>query len=365
MATPFFSLIVPVYNTPEPYMKTCFESLKEQTFGDFEVLLIDDGSREECAAFLKTESETDPRFRLFRQENAGISVARNKGIENARGAWILFLDADDWMEGNACERLHGYLENTDADMLVFNGVEEYLSGPTKIVYRLEPGKCYDFSEIDIREMLYRQLLLPSNKGGGLCFCWDKAYRRSFLNKNGLWFTPGIRKSEDKLFNMHCCRKLGKLLYVEEVLYHYRIHSESLVHRYSATVDHDRATLIIHLEPTVKAMGEELSVLKGIPYTKLEWDFDMYCFAIILDVLKQKYYHPDNPDKKTRRRDALAFLRRSPFKEVFSRLPYRKLTARTKLKKFMLSAGLVSTYSFVRAWKESRVRDRSLNWFSKK
>lgn len=349
---PFFSIIVPVYNTPEPYLKASLESLRKQTFADFEVLLVDDGSGEACAARLRAEAEKDARFRIIRQENAGVSVARNTGIENANGEWILFLDADDWLEENACERLHGYLNNTDADMLLFNGVKEYANGQKGILYALEHGKCYDFSDIAVKELFYRRIMQPPYSDGGrphgLYFTWDKAYRRSFIRENKIRFIPGVRKSEDKLFISHCFGKLGKLRYEEEILYHYRINSESACNRYSATADRDRAFLIEQLRPVAKAMDEELSRIKAVPYTKVGHDLNSFIFAVISDVLALKYYHPDNPKKKTRRRDALAFLHSSPFKESLRAMSYREHGTSGKMKKFMLTHGFVDTYFILKS-----------------
>ena len=113
-----FSIIIPVYNV-EPYLRTCLESVFNQSFDDWEVVCVNDGSTDGSAAILEAYSAKDNRLRIITQSNGGLSAARNAGMKEAKGDHILFLDSDDWLEANALETLAQNLD--DEDMLCFSG----------------------------------------------------------------------------------------------------------------------------------------------------------------------------------------------------------------------------------------------------
>ena len=107
MAEPTISIIVPVYKTEE-YLEKCVDSILAQTFRDFELLLIDDGSPDNCPALCEEAAARDPRIRVIHQKNAGLSAARNTGVEAARGEWIGFVDSDDSIAPEMYETLLTY-----------------------------------------------------------------------------------------------------------------------------------------------------------------------------------------------------------------------------------------------------------------
>ena len=102
--TPAVSVIVPVYNA-EPYIRRCLDSISAQTFKDFEVILIDDGSPDHCGAICDEYARQDSRFRVIHKENEGVAVARQCGIDNAQGTYSIHCDPDDWVEPNWLEEL--------------------------------------------------------------------------------------------------------------------------------------------------------------------------------------------------------------------------------------------------------------------
>ena len=110
---PKVSIIVPVYNT-EKYLSQCVESILSQTFIDFELLLIDDGSKDDSGKICDEYAAKDNRIRVFHIANSGVSTARNMGLDNAKGKYIAFLDADDyWYDSTAIERLLVIAEKND------------------------------------------------------------------------------------------------------------------------------------------------------------------------------------------------------------------------------------------------------------
>lgn len=121
METPQISIVVPVYNV-EKYLERCIDSILAQTFTDFELLLINDGSKDSSGLICDKYAEKDSRIRVFHKENGGVSRARNLGISNARGRWLCFIDSDDWVDK---EYLHcfGDVFNYSDDIIVIQGME--------------------------------------------------------------------------------------------------------------------------------------------------------------------------------------------------------------------------------------------------
>ena len=140
MAEPTISIIVPVYKT-EAYLEKCVDSILAQTFRDFELLLIDDGSPDNCPALCEEAAARDPRIRVIHQKNAGLSAARNTGVEAARGEWIGFVDSDDSIAPEMYETLLTYARRDGAQIAVCDYLLVTEAGePLPSSYRLEEDK---------------------------------------------------------------------------------------------------------------------------------------------------------------------------------------------------------------------------------
>ena len=117
MVQDLISIVVPIYNV-ENYLRMCLDSIQNQTYKNFECLLINDGSPDNSAEICREYVAKDSRFRYFEKENGGLSSARNYGIERAEGAFITFVDSDDWLEANALEIFSEKQNQYDADIVV-------------------------------------------------------------------------------------------------------------------------------------------------------------------------------------------------------------------------------------------------------
>lgn len=349
MNSSFFSFIIPVYNTSEEYLNTCVESLMKQTFSDIEIILVDDGSREECAAYCDALSAQDQRIRVIHKENQGVSMARNDGIAAAVGEWIMFADADDWLEEDACEKLRDFLMAQECDMLMFDFFKEYENRQVPVTHGLEHGHVYDLADAAVREYFYRRVMKIPGAKSGECpayYSCDKVIKRSLLTDNHLVYPKGIIKSEDKIFILECIEKLGKLLYVKENFYHYRQSAASACHRYSANIDSNRKQMAEMLMKIAGRMDAELGSLTGNKnYHKLTEDCEYFVFGVITDVLLLKYYHEDYPgSERERRKEAIKFLKEEPFRTSIRNSKYSSLSMVSRLKKLLLSMGFVSLFS---------------------
>ncbi len=215
-----FSAIVPVYNV-ENCLGKCVDSLLSQRGMEegLEVLLIDDGSRDESGRLCDRYAETDPRVRVFHKQNGGLSSARNVGIENARGEYVFFVDSDDFIESDSCQIFRETIRKyANADAVVFDGTEDYEEDtvsmrriPSDSVYAAEGRqyllRCYRARNLNVEACLY-------------------AYRREFLNENALRFQEGILH-EDVEFTPRALLLAKQVVEIPDRLYHYVIRENSI------------------------------------------------------------------------------------------------------------------------------------------
>ena len=202
------SVIVPVYKV-EPYLRECVDSIINQTYKNLEIILVDDGSPDNCGAICDEYAAQDSRVRVIHKENGGVSSARNAGIEAATGDYIGFVDSDDWIEKDMFETLLTALVNANADMCICNCADETESGeriPTE--YPLS-------SEILSKREVLKRLIRPG--GGVYAGVWNKLYKASILKNHR--FMVG-RRYEDELISHHVINECESVVTISDVLYHY-------------------------------------------------------------------------------------------------------------------------------------------------
>lgn len=210
-----FSIIIPIYKV-EAYLEKCVTSAMEQTFGDIEIILVDDGSPDNCPRLCDGFAQKDGRIRVIHQQNGGISRARNAGLAAATGAYILFLDGDDALEKTACERLLPFTK-TEADILlgcasVEGGQRDLAQLPFAGVL---PGAAY-----------YKQAL---RAGKNQVVAWLNGYRRAFLQEQNLRFPPGILH-EDEDFTPRAFLCAQSVVYTGVQIYRYTLRPGSITQK---------------------------------------------------------------------------------------------------------------------------------------
>ena len=214
--SPLFSIIIPVYNAEE-YIRKCLDSVLNQGLDDYEVLLVNDGSKDGSVGICEEYCRKNPHFRLLHQENAGVSAARNHGIEEARGRYIVFVDADDYLlDGGMAIAFRCLKDRGDIDVV------NYVSS-----YDFWPKKPVDES-IALDGTGHEFLLMR----GIVSFCWLFAYSKSFLDEHHIRFSPYI-VGEDQLFTATVLLANPRIVATNADIYRY------VVHESSATTKRDR------------------------------------------------------------------------------------------------------------------------------
>lgn len=168
------SVIVPVYKV-EPYLRQCIDSILAQTYTDFELILVDDGSPDNCGAICDEYAKHDDRIRVIHQENGGLSAARNTGIDAARGEYLTFIDGDDWVKNNHIENLYMCAKTYSADIAVCDSMEFWDDSQT-ICTANTPSQITSMTGIEAAKKVYLV-------GSGISIvAWAKLFSRSLTEQ---------------------------------------------------------------------------------------------------------------------------------------------------------------------------------------
>ncbi|MDQ0256577.1 glycosyltransferase involved in cell wall biosynthesis [Evansella vedderi] len=234
------SVIIPVYNA-EQYIAECIESLLSQTLKECEFIFINDGSTDKSREIIKAFKLHDERIKLINQENQGVSIARNKGLEQALGEYIGFVDADDYIESDMYETLYYSAKDNNCDV-VFSNFEGQLDGHKYIIQYPFPTnkvlpKCYVHTEIA------KYLIKEDN----LNSVWNKLYKLNVVIDNNISFPNKVVIGEDSLFNIQIFSTVSNAMYLDYKGYHYRDVDGSATRDISAKDYYKRALEVYSLK----------------------------------------------------------------------------------------------------------------------
>lgn len=261
MGSPFFSIIVPVYNT-EKYLSACVDSLLRQGFTDFEVILVDDGSRDQSPAICDDYAGTDPRIRVIHKPNGGVSSARNTGIQAAAGTYVMFVDSDDFLLEGALETLHGYLRETRYDILNFGFRKELRENgeTTDCVY--PERESLEVTQDDLIRVAFAAMI--GEKKNFLIEACSQAFRREWLICNGVCFDEAMYKAEDQIFTLRAYACAQRIKIVPDALYFYRYNPGSCMNtlQYSERSIHNSLRFLRNVQDVLSGKGIDISAYAG-------------------------------------------------------------------------------------------------------
>lgn len=220
------SFIVPVYNIEENYLKECIESLINIKRSNIEIILIDDGSLNECGIICDEYAELDSRVVSVHQVNFGVSEARNKGISLSKGKYVTFIDADDWIDYLKMEKILNYLDQNNFDVLIYGQFIDFKDH--SIVIRPFNNNHY-FNQKDdnikLRKMVFVReydTMKTFPGAGAICNAVDKFINKDIIIKNGIRLNKQIKMGEDNLFYLNLFYYCEKVFYLDICAYHYRM-----------------------------------------------------------------------------------------------------------------------------------------------
>ena len=218
------SVIVPVYNVQD-YLERCVNSILAQTYQDFELILVDDGSTDNSPAICDRYQARDARVQVYHKENGGPCTARNMGLDLAKGKYICFVDSDDYIESVLLEKIVAVMEQQGIDWCGFGMVTEDLDGKVLNVVAYLPLE-YTVQDEKSRMIFLLKYLLNYRTGWEQC---NHIYRNSIIQENGIRFKGNqVAFAEDLLFSFEYWQYAISCVIMKDIMYHYVQHSQSLM-----------------------------------------------------------------------------------------------------------------------------------------
>ncbi|OUO94594.1 glycosyltransferase family 2 protein [Cloacibacillus sp. An23] len=268
--TPDVSIIIPIYNL-ESYVSKCIQSIQNQTYKNWEAIIVDDGSTDNSPALCDNFAVDDKRIKVIHQTNHGAAAARNKGIEAASGKWIMFVDADDWLEPDAVECLYHQTQK-QCDVVVASYTWDFSDGTSRHA-SLNVFEEHCYHAIDRREYMLGLCLVSPNDmvnqfPEDMSICpsfagpWAKLYKKSLLIDNKILFPQHIYLGEDRLFNLYVIYNAQIVVFINKFIYHYFIRNGSTV---NSSLAISTTKVVAHLEETYSFIKEHPNLINTLPY----------------------------------------------------------------------------------------------------
>ena len=239
--SPLISVIVPVYNVAE-YLPECLDSIINQTYTNLEIILVDDGSTDECPKICDEYAEKDGRIRVIHKKNGGLSDARNAGLDICTGEWIGFVDSDDFVDKSMYQKLYETAISESADVVVCQSI------------RYENGKFIHWGKKKKLEIIKSKVKMINHMfcgGGQTIAVWLKLYKANIFNN--IRFPKGLT-NEDAFIILDVLEKTGCMIIIPDELYYYRLRSGSIT---NTTVWNER------IFDTVLAYKHNMEIVKNV------------------------------------------------------------------------------------------------------
>jgi glycosyltransferase EpsH len=216
---PLISIIVPVYRT-EQYLRQCVDSLLAQTYDRIEIILVDDGSPDGSGGICEEYAAKDPRVKVIHQENGGLSAARNTGLDHATGEYVMFVDSDDWISPDNCEKAVAVARARDVDVVIWSYRREY---PDRSLDRHIFAEEQAFTGEAYRRLFLKVLgdtVTPETLDSLSSAC-NKLYKLEGVAQSVRFVDTKIIGTEDLLYNVQVFLQAQNAYYLREAFYHYR------------------------------------------------------------------------------------------------------------------------------------------------
>lgn len=317
-----FSVIVPIYNI-EKYIRRCIDSVLAQTFADFELILVDDGSPDGCPAICDEYAKKDERIRVIHKKNGGLVSARQAGIQVAEGEYIFNLDGDDAVCPDALESAYAIIRDTKADMVSFSYRCNIDGQIGDVVEDAVPEGLYDKAKI--REHIYPRLLSDQNMEHVFYFLWGKAIKRELVFPHQMNVNPAISLGEDLSCVVPCYLDAKTVYMSKKAIYLYTIRNDS-----------------ISTDFKTKQITQIHDVIVGLRNLKTETpeDFEaqisryscFMCFAILAAAAEGKHFQA-LPNIMER-------IQNSVHREEIGKARFQKITVKSRIAIFLMQRNMI-------------------------
>lgn len=342
------SIIVPIYKIEERYLIECLDSLISQTLKEIQIILIDDGSPDKCGVICDEYAKKDTRITVVHQANQGVSCARNKGITLVDAIYMLFLDGDDILAHDACEKLYNKMNECKTDILLYgHRCFDDFGGSNHLI-----GQDINFSADGIRNL---QKVILNPVGDLLTIApagtVGKIYRSSFIIDNDLKYIPGLRRMQDNLFCLQAYQVAKSVYYYDYVGYFYRINPNSACNLYNPKIFQILENALIEFKYFIRNSAPEL---------------DKYYHCKVITVLENEYMrlyfrNKNNPkERKVLKAEFHSLLQNTQYVEAVNKVKISLLSPRLQIITLLLRGKQIELL-----WLILDIEDFLLNIMSKK
>lgn len=282
---PKVSIIVPIYKVPEPYLRQCIESCINQTLSNIEIILVDDGSPDDCGKICDEYSAKDERIKVVHKQNGGLVSARNAGFDVVSGEWHMYLDGDDWIDTNTCEKLIKYVQkDPNADIFFWNHILEL--GDKSIKGKLEwndEKQIHKYDEGECENLAQNTLIYKS----GIATAYCKLINTNYASKKGIKHDDRLKQGlEGVEFSLRSFYNAKTAIFVKEYFNHYRYNPDSI----SKRVDEKNTKYILDC---LNVIFEDVQNFTSREvFVKNLYQRTVY---ILIAMAMSTYFHPNNKD----------------------------------------------------------------------
>lgn len=319
------SVIVTIYNTPEKYLRKCLDSIINQTLKQIEIILVNDGSNEDTTKICEEYRKKDNRINLINQSNGGESVARNVGIQNATTENITFVDSDDYIELNLCEKLAKYMEeiNNEYDIIIFNCYVDYKNKKVKNQFYTRQGLLdkQDIEQIQLQN-IEKGITKYYPPESNISVPWAKVYNKQFIKQNNLKYIKNIIRMTDAIFNLEAFEKAKKIYMLDDYLYHYNQNEFSVCQKYSKDTISYYETYFGYAKKYIEKYNKNQKFIDTLNI-KISTSIDKYMYNY--------YFNKDNPNNYKKIKEEFSnLLKRDLYKNAMSNVKMEYLSTYQKL-----------------------------------
>lgn len=314
------SFIIPVYCV-EKYIHNCLDSVLNQTFTDFEVVIVDDGSPDNCPAIVDEYAQKDSRIKVIHKKNGGVSAARNDGINAASGKWAYFVDSDDWLELDAAEKLHRRAMETGADCVMSDPFVRY-SNRTVRGFMFSKEFCTEDRTIieGVQKFMLCHKYNPYHSTQttvGVAAPWCKFVRMDLIKENKVYFDPYVMgRFDDGLWSLYMLDHVKKFAYLAQPTYNYRIIGTSICYSFKPNAMQILERGFEKTAEFIQVTGKDESFLKA--------SYGRICRYLALQ-LSQYFFAEANPkSEKEASKELSELIRRDPYRTAIRNVDLKML-----------------------------------------
>ena len=312
-----FSVIVPIYNI-EKYIKRCVDSVLGQTFADYELILVDDGSPDACPAICDEYAKEDARIKVVHKPNGGLVSARQAGIEIARGDYIFNLDGDDALCPDALESAQKIIAQTGAEMVCFSYRDSINDRLSEVNEDLLPEGFYDREQI--KTHIFPNVLFNGDMQHLFFFSWGKAIKRELALKHQMQVDPVIRLGEDVICTVPCYLDAQSVYLSKKAIYLYTIRNDSMSKDF-------KTEQVTQIENVILGL-RKLQVHKPEDFEEQIARYSCFmCFMFLAAAAEGNYF---NAAKKLK-----ALMENSLHSEEIKKAQFRNITVKSRIAIFLM------------------------------